>query len=148
MKKPLIQTLYIPAIINTASCLELHGKLAISENKMIYLDIDDEYVHQLFPLLKNTSAKMPDYFGEKSAGAHITVIYPEENIKIDEKDLGVMHHFTFRELVTAEIGAKTYYVVLVDAPSLLQLRRDYQLTDHLNFKGYAIGFHITIGVKN
>jgi len=34
---------------------------------------------------------------------------------------------------------------LVESPSLLKLRRRYDLSDMLCFKGYSIGFHITIG---
>lgn len=108
--------------------------------------MDDAYVHQLFSLLKDGTVQKPDYFGEQSVGAHITIIYPEEHKNIQKKDLQQQHHFLVKEIVTAEIGRKIYYVLLVDSPSLLQLRRKYDLPDLLSFKGYSIGFHITVGV--
>jgi len=145
-KIPKMIKLDIQELINAASYLPSHGKLAISDNNLVYLDIDDAYIHQLFPLLQNQQIKKPDYFGEKSAGAHITVIYPEENKIINDDDLNWEHSFVVKDIVTAEIGLKTYYVILVDSPSLLKLRRRYGLSDMLSFKGYSIGFHITIGV--
>jgi len=147
MKTPLIEKLNIPTLISNASHLASNGKLAISNNNLVYLDIDDAYIHRLFPLLKNQQIKKPDYFGEKSAGAHITVIYPEENTKINKNDLDQKHDFIIKDVVTAQIGLKTYYVLLVESSSLLQLRRKYKLPDLLCFKNYFIGFHVTIGVK-
>lgn len=149
MKTPLIENLDTPELIDIASRLASNGRLALSDNNLLYLDIDDAYIHELFPLLQsqNHQIKKPDYFGKRSAGAHITVIYPEENKKINRNDLKQKHNFLIKNMAAAEIGLKTYYVLLVEAPSLLQLRRNYELPDFLCFKGYSIGFHITIGVK-
>lgn len=146
MKTPALEKLNIPELISSASSLSLNGKLAISNNNLVYLDIDDAYIHQLFPLLNNEKIQKPNYFGEKSAGAHITVIYPEENKKINKNDLDKNHSFIIKDVATAEIGLKTYYVLLVESSTLLELRRKYGLSDLLCFMGYEIGFHITIGV--
>ena len=146
-KIPKIIKLDIKQLINAASYLPSNGKLAISDNNLVYLDIDDAYIHQLFPLLQIQQIKKPDYFGEKSAGAHITVVYPEENKIINSDDLNREHSFIVKDIVSAEIGLKTYYVISVESPSLLKLRRQYDLFDKLCFKGYSIGFHITIGVS-
>lgn len=144
MKMPAIKKLHIPELIHAASNLPQTGKLATSDNGLVYLDIDDGYIHKLFPLLKDQQIKKPNYFGKKSAGAHISVIYPEENKKIN---LAKKYSFTINDIVMAEIGIKKYYALLLDSPSLLQLRRKCDLPDMLCFKGYAIGFHITIGVS-
>jgi hypothetical protein len=146
LKNPIIQKLSSQKIITTAKKFSLSGKLTISQNKLVYLDIDDAYIHSLFPLLANPLINKPQYFNVGGGGAHISVIYPEENKIINKTDLSQQHDFVIKELVTAEIGLKTYYVILVDAPSLLLLRRKYNLTDMLCFKGYAINFHITLGV--
>lgn len=148
MKIPLIESLAIPDLRNAVSHLASEGALAISNNNLVYLDIDDAYVHQLFLLLQDREIKKPNYFGEKSAGAHITVIYPEENRQVNKEDLGQKHRFSIKNVVSAKIHLKTYYVVLVESSSLLSIRRKYDLPDLLCFKGYSIGFHITIGVKN
>jgi hypothetical protein len=79
MKIPEIKIINTPLLIVAASQLSPAGKLAVSHNNLTYLNIDDNYIHQLFPLLKNQEIKKPDYFGDDSVGAHITVIYPEEN---------------------------------------------------------------------
>lgn len=147
MKTPLIEKLNIPKLMSAVSHFALEGKLAISDNNLVYLDIDDAFIHRLFPLLQNHQIKKPDYFGKKSAGAHITVIYPEENKTVNKIDLGQKHHFIIKDIAAAQIGLKMYYVILVESDSLLQLRKKYQLPDLLCFKGYSIGFHITIGVK-
>lgn len=137
----------VPAIIHAASHLKRKGQLEKSKNNLIYLNIDDAYIHKLFPLLQDYQIKMPDYFGEGSVGAHITVIYPEEGKEINKKDLGAEHDFSIKNVAVTEIGQKTYYVLLIDSPSLLQLRRKYNLPDLLCFKDYSVGFHITVGVK-
>ena len=49
MKTPLIEKLNIPQLISTASHLALDGKLAISGNNLVYLDVDDAYINRLFP---------------------------------------------------------------------------------------------------
>lgn len=148
MKIPKTKKLNIPSILKLSSQFEMKGKLTVSNNNLVYLDIDDDFIHQLFPLLTIQGVKKPDYFGEKSAGAHITVIYPEEeNFKIEKADLGKEHEFIIKKLISAEIGQKNYYILLVESPTLLQLRRNYHLPDLLCFKGYSIGFHITIGVR-
>ncbi len=97
-------------------------------------------------LLPDDGIKKPDYFSEKTTGAHITIAYPEEGKTINQEDLSQEHSFFIKKLVTAEIGQKQYYVLLVESSSLLQLRKKYQLPDLLSFRGYSIGFHITIGV--
>jgi len=145
MKLPLITKLNAPIIIHSASHLKQKGQLARSKNNLIYLDIDDAYIHELFPLLQDPQIKMPDYFDDGSVGAHITVIYPEENKSVNAHDLHQEHSFFVKDIVAAEIALKTYYVLLIESPSLLRLRRKYNLPDLLSFKGYSIGFHITIG---
>ena len=139
--------LHLPKLMRAAKALKPFGKLARSANNLIYLDVDDAYIHQLFPLLDNTKIKKPDYFKEGSVGAHVSVIYPEEPAVIMEKYLGKEYHFKIKELVTAEINLKNYHVLLVNSPMLLQLRNNHDLPDKLNFKNYFIDFHITIGVS-
>lgn len=141
-------TLDIPELFNAAQLLPLSGTTQLSDNNLFYLDIDDAYIHQLFPLLEVEGIKKPDYFGKKSAGAHITIAYPEEVKKINQKDLAQEYDFAIKNIISADIALKKYYVLLVESASLLQLRKEYGLPDLLNFKGYLIGFHITIGIKN
>lgn len=133
-------------LLDTAQLLSKKGQTLKTENNLFCLKIDDAYIHQLFPLLNDEKIKKPSYFGENAIGAHITIIYPEEDQKISADDLQNEHHFSVKQLAAAEIAQKTYVVLYVEAPSLLQLRKKYKLPDLLCFKGYSVGFHITIGV--
>lgn len=145
MKNIAITPLNLPELVNRAAFLPATGKLLRLENNLVYLAVNDQFINQLFPLIQNPAVKKPDYFGKGSTGAHISVIYPEENTVIDPEDLNREHGFSLNEMVIAELGQKKYYVLLVNAPSLLKLRKKYHLPELLCFKGYGITFHITIG---
>lgn len=144
---PTITQLKNDKLLHAGSTLSCSGVLARSANNLIYLDVDDAYIHRLFPLLREQAIKKPDYFGRGRAGAHISVIYPEEGIVFNPQDLGIKYFFTVKELVLAEMNLKKYYVLLVNCPNLVQLRSKYSLPKQLNFKGYWIDLHITIAVS-
>jgi hypothetical protein len=147
MQMPKLTKLNMPGLKRAAKLLSVTGKLAISHNHLVYLNIDDAYIHQLFPLLKIPNIEKPDYFCIHGVGAHISVIYPEENKEFKSKYLEEEYNFMLQDMVIAEINLKKYYVLLVDAPALLNIRREHGLPDKLNFKNYEIGFHITVGVS-
>lgn len=149
MQLPFSEKLNLSLINHPVQNLQKTGILKISKNRLLYLDIDDNYVHLLFPLLDNIKAniKKPNYFGKGLAGAHISVIYPEEERVIRKEDLEREHPFQLKEMAMVIIGLKKYYVMMIDSPSLNQIRANYSLPATLNFKGYAVGFHITIGVS-
>lgn len=147
MKKLSIIQLNNPGLLNRARELEPAGKIALSENQFAYLKVDDAWVHELFPFLVNQQISKPDYFGEGSEGAHISLIYPEENQILSKSDLGQEHLFKVKHLAKASFGLKAYYALMVEAASLLRVRRSYGLPNNLFFKGYFIGFHITLGVE-
>lgn len=146
MKTPVTSLLQLPDVLNAVANLPTVGKLAIA-GEIVYLDIDDEFIHQGYPMLKKPSIEKPNYFGDDAIGAHITVIYPEENQQIDQVYLGEQHLFSIRGVFSADINLKRYYVLMVKAPTLLQLRRKYGLGEKLLFKDYLIDLHITIGVE-
>lgn len=122
------------------------GYLSITAENLVYLDINDDYIHQLFPLLQNNLITKPDYFGENLIGAHISVIYPEENKLVREECLNKKHYFNIKDLYVATLNCKKYYVITVASHTLLQLREKYGLPEMLCFKGHMIEFHITIGI--
>lgn len=147
MKKFLFKNKSKQSILKTARQFQQIGNLAVSVNNLIYLDITDEYIHQLYPLLDNKNITKPNYFGTGSVGAHISVIYPEEKNVFLSEELGKQHHFSIKDMLAVKIELKTYYAISVESNTLLQLRRKYNLPDLLNFKGHSIDFHITIGVS-
>lgn len=137
-----------PMIIYRALKLKPVGKLKISPDNLIYLDIDDDYIHQLHPLLPDPHTTKPDYFGENLIGAHISVIYPEENTVLEKIDLGNEHSFKIKQLFSAILSSKRYYALSIFSPSILQLRKKYCLPPTLLFKNHSVDLHITIGVRS
>ena len=148
MKKPKIFSLDNPILCDKALTLDAFGKIAISLNQLIYLDLDDAWIHTLFPLLQGDTLKKPNYFANDGIGAHISVIYPEEKKSIKADELNKLHFFRIKTLVRATLGTKNYYTLLVEAPTLIQLRKNYQLPELLDFKGYGINLHITLATES
>lgn len=54
--------------------------------------------------------------------------------------------FTLQNLFYTEIDNKGYFALQVIAPTLLELRTKYGLSEQLNFKDHNVPFHITIAV--
>lgn len=135
-----------PLLVSEASKFTPRGYLAVTPENLTYLNITDDYIHQLFPLLKDTGIQKPGYFNLHGVGAHVSVIYPEENTSIRQGDLGQEHEFEIQGAYEAILGGKKYNVITVASPSLTTLRRRYDLPKMLCFKGHLIDFHITIGV--
>lgn len=106
MKNPSILQLNNPALLNKAMQLKSIGKVAISQNQLTYLKIHDEWIHELFPLLQNEQIRKPDYFGNESIGAHISIIYPEENTTINPKELDEEHRFKIKNIIKANLELK------------------------------------------
>lgn len=141
-----MQQLSVPKLLDTVAQLSMKGHLKMNAFGLTYLDIDDNFIHQIFPLIPDMSAIKPEYFGEDLVGAHISVIYPEEDISCHKSDLNKEHSFTVTGLFFAVIENKKYYVLKVKAPSLTSLRRRQGLPDKLSFKNCLIDLHITVGV--
>lgn len=136
----------LPQLLELSKSLPHTGTLQQTESGLVYVDISDEFIHKLFPMLqkKYVNATKPHYFNKGGIGAHISVIYPAENCSLPDKEFGLPFHFMIYDLVRARISDKFYYVLLIKAPELITLRQHYELADKLNFKGYAIDLHITI----
>ena len=139
----------VPDIMEAAKHFENSGKLAATNDELAYLNINDDYVHRLYPLLHQhfPEAEKPDYFGEGLIGAHVTVIYPEEKTSLIKKEIGREHEFKIIDLFSAILNGKTYYALRVNAPTLIQLRREHHLPEKLCFKGHWVQMHVTIGTS-
>src|SRR5204863_9356889 len=96
---PPMRILKRPKVMDVARGLWEKGNTLITANHLFCLNVHDDYIHQVFPLLKNESVKKPNYFGQQSIGAHITIIYPEESKTIDRNDLEQEHDFFVKDLV-------------------------------------------------
>ena len=115
-------------------------------NGFVYLDISDRFIHELVPLIQESGFETPPYFGKESlAGAHISVIFPEElkDVVIDE--CGKRFSFQLTKCITLFPeqfkGVVEFYFLIVEAPELNDLREKYGLAK------CEYNFHITIGIK-
>lgn len=124
-----------------------HSGLLIAQDHYIYVKVANEFISELYPLLKNyvPDAEIPDYLADQREGAHITTMYPEENIVLTKTDLSHQYNFEISGVYTAVLGPKKYYVLGVICPALLELRAKYGLGPKLLFRNYLVDLHITIG---
>jgi hypothetical protein len=146
MKTLSFTKLHLPKLITLAKKISPIGYLQTTPEDLIYLDIDDEYIHSLFPLLQNYLIRKPNYFESNMIGAHISAIYPEEKIRLRPEDLNLEYEFQIQNVYTATLLHKQYFVLIVEAPGLVALRQKYGLIDQPIFKDHFIQLHITIGV--
>jgi hypothetical protein len=140
--------LSVPRLLQATQDLPQLGVTQVADDGYTYLNIDDEYIHHLCPILQkeiNPDIRKPDYFGKKLGGAHITIFYADEHQRLQNADREKQHFFSIRRACLAELSGQKYFVLLVNAPSLVALRKKYGLAPSLLFKQHAIPLHITIG---
>jgi hypothetical protein len=124
-----------------------YGTLTQDSEGFVYVDIPNDYIYKLFPMIGEKGFVKPPYFGPGLHGAHISVIYASEakenNIQI--KEVGQTIYFSPKACETVKPSkwkqVDQVYIITVDAPALNKLRKRYGLRDA------AYPFHITIGVK-
>lgn len=119
------------------------GKLVQQSSGYAYIKVDDNYIHQLFPLLNAHDYTKPPYFRRADApGAHISVVYEDENVTL--KEAGQIFAFTVEDVIVVTPKQGLSYIVLqVTSPDLENLRKRYGLAPKL--KGHE--FHITLAKK-
>ncbi|WP_019215717.1 hypothetical protein [Legionella tunisiensis] len=106
-----------------------------------YLKIDDDYIHLTHPLLNEHGViEKPAYFiPPDDVGAHISIIYPEEN-KIPQIAIEQKHHFSICGLLKARYGLKEYFALVVNSPSLAAFRQKHHLAARPTFKSQEVFF--------
>jgi hypothetical protein len=140
---------HIPSKLNSSILTKskiLPNTGVLKEKKgYIYLKLNDNYIHCLYPIIKNfdNKAQKPPYFRTlEVVGAHISVIYEEElkNFKIIETG----KNFIFSPVELKLVRSKNidYYVLQVESRELENLRTKYNLSKLL--KGRK--FHITLAI--
>ena len=124
------------------------GHVNITKDGFSCLDVDDQFIHRVQPLLDDTSTVKPNYFDEAThfIGAHISITYPEEGGILDNSELGQLIPFEINGLFSAELFGKKYYVLGVEAPDLIILRRRYGLSHKLQLEGHWVDLHMTVAV--
>lgn len=138
-----------PQLLHTIQTMPHSGVLKESAG-LVYVDLDDAYIHRLITFIQEDGFEEPPYFGSSDlVGAHISVIYSSESRKYgmgEIQECGETIHFTPK---TCQIvvhppewkEADAVYIITVEALELDQLREKYGLPPS------KYPFHITIGIK-
>ena len=146
------QTESQPQVIEKIIQLEQKGILKQKDNGYLYVDVSNDYVAQALALIEAQGKIVPPshYKSKKGIGAHISVIYENEQIENEIweiKELGQEFTFTIMEIRTVKLNKdgrlKKLWLIAVSAPELEKLRESYGLASKL--KNHD--FHITIGTQ-
>ena len=135
---------YAQALAYAQKNLVHEGTLVQQSDGYAYVKVDDRYIHDLFPLLHaEPDYKKPPYFRRKNApGAHISVAYGDEHIKL--KEVGQRFSFSIKDIVIVSPKKNVSYIILqVESPALEALRKSYGLGPKL--QGHE--FHISLAKK-
>lgn len=164
----LIEKIDHKPLLDHASKLLNRGTLESTDNMYHYLNVVDEFILELFPLIQEKDVVIPDYFPPHSdIGAHLSVFYPNELnplnegnegnglnefneriVPINVTEKGQSFSFEVKNLIKMHAFDKTYYALMVFSKDLEALRIKYGFNKMLNFKGVMVPFHITIGKRN
>lgn len=122
------------------------GVLTQHSDGFVYLKVDNDYIHVLFPMLRAHGFHKPPYFRRPGAvGAHISVMYKDE-IPYHKPiaEIGKVFTFTPTKLALVRVKGRTQYIILeIQSPELEELRKKYGLSPYL--KNHA--FHISIAKR-
>lgn len=125
--------------------LPQEGVLIQKSDGYVYLKVDDNYIHKLFPRLglREKGYREPPYFrASDSPGAHISLFNADEQITPEET--GQTIPFQLKRIVIVKPAKDTHYAILeVEAPELEAIRKKYGLNPKLQGHEY----HITLARK-
>lgn len=141
-----------PTVIEATASLDHQGVLKQKDNGYLYVEVPNEYISLLLPLIDCDGRLVPPrhYTSKKGIGAHISVMYENERIdneiwNIDE--MGEVFTFDVKELRTVKLTRdnkmKKLWLLALEAPELEKLREAYGLSNKL--KGHD--FHITLAYQ-
>ncbi len=136
------QVAHQPTAIECALQLPQEGILKQKTNGFVYLDVSNEFIKNIVPLLNHSGELRTPPMAKNSVGAHISVFH--ENEQITPKELGEKFSFQVVEIRNFTLhtrdGLKKLWVMAVHSPELEQLRQRYNCSAKL--KGYD--FHISL----
>lgn len=140
------------SIVEKARTFQQKGILKQKDNGYLYVEVSKEFIADILPMIEAKGKLVPPkhYKSKKGIGAHISVMYENEQIENEIweiKELGQEFTFQVTELRTVKLNKdnqiKKLWLLAVDAPELEHLRLSYGLEPKL--KGHD--FHITIGTQ-
>ncbi|MCB1112208.1 MAG: hypothetical protein H7A37_03430 [Chlamydiales bacterium] len=132
-----------PIALEEAVIVSSEGILKQKENGFVYLDVSNDLINSVVPLLDYPGLLRPRPTASRSMGAHISVFH--ENEEISPEELGSSFSFFVEEIRSFTLhtrdGLKKLWIIAVNSPELESLREKYDCPPKL--KGYD--FHITLG---
>jgi|GEM_PF-1329993 len=140
-----------PKIKEKLTNLPLKGTLRKTPYGLVYLDVDDQIVHKLYPLMPEKTDK-PPYFSlfNPPRGAHSPVIIPTEVKRrhIDSYRLvGQEIDFTVSDLALIEPNSwkevDKAYILIIESKDLEGVREAERLSPRIG----GNDFHIVIAIK-
>lgn len=141
---PTPETEHKEAILEIAQKFSQSGVLKKNWDGYIYLKVDDDYIHQLFPLIREDGYHKPSSLQRPSRiGAHISVFYKDEAARKPIREIGQTYSFHVKNFTHVSTKQKDYAIIEVESPELEKLREKYGLPPKL----FNHEFHITIGDK-
>ncbi len=138
-------TMYVESTLPQSGVLKSTGSF-------VYVDLSDDFILTLAPLMEEDGFELPPYFEEDLVGAHISVMYSKEIAEYGistVKECGKEIQFRLKGYKTIKVAGLSgpledcneLLIIEVDAPELDEIRSKYGLPE----KRYS--FHITVGVK-
>lgn len=132
-----------PVAFDEIMNLPHQGVLKQKENGFVYLDVSNEFITAVVPLLDHEGIIRQRPTSTRSMGAHISVFHEGEGIVPQE--LNKSFSFEVKEIRSFTLhtrdGLKKLWVIAADSPDLENLRQQYGCSPKL--KGYD--YHITLG---
>lgn len=132
-----------PLAIKEAAVLSHEGILKRKENGFVYLDVSNDYIKSVVPLLEHPGELRVPPTAARSVGAHISVFYEKEEVIPEE--LNSTFSFEIKEIRSftnhTRDGLKKHWVIAVSSPELEALRTKYGCAPKLN----GHDFHMTLG---
>lgn len=145
-----IQTQFPSTVEERALSIAQHelphkGTLIQIEDGYVYVKVSNDYIHRLFPLIKQPGFVKPSSVTRPTkVGAHISVFYENEAQQIGTiSEIRRTFYFKPKDIRTVRNGNKEYIVLDVEAPQLEQLRSHYGLSSKL----FNHEFHITLAER-
>jgi len=131
--------------------VQLKGKLKMTDDGFVYLEINDDLIKGLLPMIDEDDVKKPPYEQKQynSVGTHVSVMYGDEVNDNDLKIQEVGNEYNFKLGDFKSVNPKGWdemkkvYFLQIHSEELEKLRKKYDLPAKLN--GHE--FHITIGVE-
>jgi len=141
-----------PQVMQKVWQFEGRGTLKQKPNGYLYVEVNRDFIAQILPIIDAKGKIVPPrhYTSKKGIGAHISVMYENEQIENEIweiKELGQEFTFSVMELRTVKLTnnnkLRKLWLLAVQAPELERLRESYGLANKLK----SHDFHITIGTQ-